>query len=57
VYNNRVWLAIAVGGTRSFFVQLVCVVIPNVVGNSETPHRYNALVEHLSAVMFVKHYL
>jgi hypothetical protein len=31
VYNNRVWLAIAVGWTRSFFVQLVCVANPNVV--------------------------
>jgi hypothetical protein len=27
VYNNGVWLAIAVGWTRSFFVQLVCIVL------------------------------
>jgi hypothetical protein len=47
VYNNRVWLAITVDWTRSFFVQLVCTVIPNVVGNSEAPHQCNTLVEPL----------
>jgi hypothetical protein len=34
---NRVWLTIAVGWARSYFVRLVCIVIPNIVGNSKNP--------------------
>jgi hypothetical protein len=35
-------------------MQLVCIVIPNVVlGNFQTFHQCNALIEHFSAVIFV----
>jgi hypothetical protein len=38
------------------FVQLVYTVSPQVLfGNPKTSHRCNALVEHLSAVIFVRH--
>jgi hypothetical protein len=37
-------------------LQLVRIVTPTVVGNSENPHRCNALIEPLSAVIFVRPY-
>jgi hypothetical protein len=52
------WVVVVVGCTRSLpRMQLVRIVTLPVVGNSETPHRCNTLIEHLSAVMFVRHYL
>jgi hypothetical protein len=35
-------------------VQPVCIVIPRVVGDPETFHQYNALIEHFPPVILVK---
>jgi hypothetical protein len=35
-------------------MQLVCMVVPRVVGDPETFHRCNALIEHLPLVILVK---
>jgi hypothetical protein len=35
-------------------VQLVCIVVPRVVGDPETFHQCNALIKHLPPVILVK---
>jgi hypothetical protein len=50
------WLVVVVGWTSSFFdaASLHCN-HKRCFGNSETPHRCNALLKHLSAVIFVRY--